>query len=102
MPSTDCRLRSSSVARSSTMHVFRGRPPRSMRCRPLGLTGGEQADLVALLQTLTETRVDAGSAPDAGGAPGTGGASDAASSTGSCAAGGLDASPDLNGVCHPV
>lgn len=54
------------------VHYNRGGQPgapgvRAVQIRPLGLTDGEQADLVAFLQTLTETGVPAWGTADAGG-----------------------------------
>jgi hypothetical protein len=73
---------------------------RAVQIRPLGLTDGEQADLVAFLQTLTETVAPAGGTAGAGGAgaasgfggpPGTGGVSGAGAATGGGLSGVRDA-----------
>ena len=66
---------------------------RAVQIRPLGLTDGEQSDLVAFLQTLTETSVPAGGTGGAsgGGAPphtGMGGVTGGGAASGAAARGG--------------
>ena len=68
-------------------HYNRGGDPgapgvRAVQIRPLGLTDGEQGDLVAFLHTLTETGMPAWGTVGAGGAPGTVGTKDAGGSGG--------------------
>ena len=66
---------------------------RAVQIRPLGLTDGEQADLVAFLQTLSETSVRAGGTGGVGAPPHTG----MGGITGGGAASGGGAAPGVGG-----